>query len=260
MARAINRRHAFTLVELLVVIGIIAILIALLLPALKRAREQARTTACLSNLRQIGIGFQMYATLTGGWFANCGRGGYFRLQPVASGGRNCSYPERLVLHGAIKQTANFTSHNAVQGRGLFKCPNADGAYQQGNSGPDYDGYGMNRFVAPESGTKIGFIKYAKLRPDRILLADGYKLINVGTTKAYNTGAFNGGTLAVFLRHGRQIRSGFNSYSGACYLFPDGHAEWSEEYHNTGHMTPGNKWTHPLYLDSRKFVFEQEELN
>ena len=52
--------RGFTLVELLVVIGIIAVLVAILLPVLAKAREAARETGCQSNLRQLGIGLQMY--------------------------------------------------------------------------------------------------------------------------------------------------------------------------------------------------------
>lgn len=61
------RCRAFTLVELLVVIGIISLLISILLPALGRVRESAQTVKCLSNLRQIGIGIVQYANANDGY-------------------------------------------------------------------------------------------------------------------------------------------------------------------------------------------------
>src|SRR4051812_44563190 len=61
-----RRQSAFTLVELLVVCGIVAILIALIMPALNKARQQAKQVQCLSNLRQLNTLFQLYSQKYGG--------------------------------------------------------------------------------------------------------------------------------------------------------------------------------------------------
>jgi prepilin-type processing-associated H-X9-DG protein/prepilin-type N-terminal cleavage/methylation domain-containing protein len=109
---ATRRPRAFTLVELLVVIGIIALLIAILLPALSKARKQSIQLACASNLRQMGQGMILYTN----------EHGYYPGAMFARGGELiAAWPTRL--RKAIGGTARGNGNN------VFWCPAQDTAFQ-----------------------------------------------------------------------------------------------------------------------------------
>ena len=101
-------KHAFTLIELLVVIAIIAILAAMLLPALARAKEKAKQTRCTSNEKQIALGYILYVDDNQNWLPVAGQSDPTGVAPcrwfteispfIASGNTNIN---QLVAKGKV---------------------------------------------------------------------------------------------------------------------------------------------------------------
>ncbi len=107
-----HKARAFTLVELLVVIGIVSTLVAILLPALTKARQAAQTTACASNVRQIGLAAIMYAT------QNRGNLPYEFVDSTTSGGTDQS-PHALAALRDAKLMGQFGTRRVYFKDGVF---------------------------------------------------------------------------------------------------------------------------------------------
>jgi prepilin-type N-terminal cleavage/methylation domain-containing protein/prepilin-type processing-associated H-X9-DG protein len=116
-----RRADAFTLVELLVVIGVIAILISMLLPAVNKARHQANSLVCASNLRQAGLAFTQYVADNKGWITPFSRGYGF------------NWTDPIIFSNQYKATYNATTavndyrwfnylHRYTRTYSVFNCP------------------------------------------------------------------------------------------------------------------------------------------
>ncbi|MCM8786004.1 MAG: type II secretion system GspH family protein [Candidatus Omnitrophica bacterium] len=156
-----SKPHGFTLIELLVVVAIIAILAAMLLPALSKAREKARTAVCLNNLKQIGLATLLYVEDYDGWFP----------YDATTGVRPFWF---LVNYGYIKNTKVYSCPSDRTRLGTGKGESYNYSYLKGN----YISYVWNYRIAGRlyptgwatdgSPCKLSYLK----RPGKdIILAD-----------------------------------------------------------------------------------------
>ncbi|MHC4433421.1 MAG: prepilin-type N-terminal cleavage/methylation domain-containing protein [Planctomycetota bacterium] len=142
-----RKPRAFTLIELLVVIAIIALLLAILMPSLQRVRSQARTVACMSNIKQWSVCWHLYLDEHEGKFpSGAGASGDWpeMLRPY--------YKDRGALTLCPSATKPYTDGGSVP-FGAWRWQTEGGGWTnfEGKPGADYGSYGMNEWLGDRVG-------------------------------------------------------------------------------------------------------------
>jgi len=225
-------RRGFTLIELLVVIAIIAILAAILFPVFAQAREKARQTSCLSNLKQLGTSFMMYIQ------------DYDERLPGTSWANNrCGLTGHWVPAGTIANSPTWRLENGslfpyVKSAKVYSCP-SDGVASGWNptTGAATDkqkglSYSMNAFLS-------NFISYATVpNPASIVVLEdqgqgapadptrpgtpGARPLDDGLSVPFDCNTPGNPNACFIVDYPAFVHSG-----GATFAFLDGHAKWAK---------------------------------
>jgi prepilin-type N-terminal cleavage/methylation domain-containing protein len=207
-------RRAFTLVELLVVIAIIALLIAMLLPVLGRAKEQANRVVCLSNHKQILLAIAFYCNDNKGYMPHCNWLG----QETAANCPGWLYDARFTGGGggAFKTEKDLQSgalYKYIRNAKLYRCPFDPEPYNRPNATVHpITSYGFNGSVNGfgRSGP-VPFFKLTKFRPTDIIVWELDEFWS-GGANIYNDGS-NFPPEGITSRHGGKGARDTNTVAG-----------------------------------------------
>ena len=222
------QRRGFTLIELLVVIAIIAILAAILFPVFARAREKARQTSCLSNMKQLGLGLSMYAQ---------------------------DFDEKLCIHCPGWPEYDGTNHHPcwagqifpyVKNTQIYACPSEGGTHSMGGqAGP---GGVVYQVIPRDYGYNFALdaVSLAKIQypAECIAISDSNNRDDIDQTQdccgvGYLAPAPRSGCCATNAKWGRVMP---RHNGGANHAFADGHAKWEKLSGNMhGNTAPARYW-------------------
>ena len=227
----------FTLVELLVVIGLIALLIAMLLPALNKARQQSQAATCLSNMRQLGQGLMLFAHEHNGylpkaWLNNRPKtslpGDAASIAAEASASDSWRYPYPFI--GWDYVLLRYTKNN----KQIFQCPSDPEGPLRGVTFDSIEGseaaddnipasYRMNISNNPDAFTAIKITKL-KRSTEMIVICDGAKAQTPGFAPWHHVATWESGADGQLGPKTKKNVASDRHFKKANYTFADGHAE------------------------------------